>query len=115
MTIDVLKMDIEGMEWEVIPNLLQTGLLRDVKQFSVELHIGRKPAELLNFLKLLRSMHEAGFRIFNTHRNIYCGKHDYGTGCNELGIVNTNFLSNRDVTIQNSTASAMGRGWLYRN
>ncbi|KAK4006825.1 hypothetical protein OUZ56_011983 [Daphnia magna] len=37
--IDVLKMDIEFFEWEVIPQMLQSGFLADkVKQLAIEIH-----------------------------------------------------------------------------
>jgi hypothetical protein len=37
--IDILKMDIEWSEWEVLPQMLQSGFLSDkVKQLAVEIH-----------------------------------------------------------------------------
>ena len=38
VTIDYLKVDVEGYEWEIIPLLLQSGMLDIVKQMGFELH-----------------------------------------------------------------------------
>jgi hypothetical protein len=38
--IEVFKMDIEFYEWEVIPQMVQSGFLGDkVKQLAVEMHL----------------------------------------------------------------------------
>ena len=37
--IDVLKIDIEGTEWAVLEDMLQTDVLRQVRKFLVEWHM----------------------------------------------------------------------------
>jgi len=61
--IDVLKMDIEGAEYEVIDDLLACGI--EVGQLLVEFHhhlpgMGFEPTR-----RALRALREAGFRIFH--------------------------------------------------
>jgi hypothetical protein len=43
---ELLKMDIEGWEWEVLPSLLRTGVSRDImpRQIAFELHVRTFPA-----------------------------------------------------------------------
>jgi hypothetical protein len=35
-----LKIDIEGWEWNALPDMIKTGILRHVKQLCIELHFG---------------------------------------------------------------------------
>jgi len=65
--IDILKMDIEGAEYEVIENILNENI--QIGQFLVEFHhrfrnVGIKPTR--HAVKLLK---DAGFRIFNISAN----------------------------------------------
>jgi hypothetical protein len=39
-TIDILKIDIEGWEWDALPEMIQGGKLRNVKQLCIEIHFG---------------------------------------------------------------------------
>ena len=43
---ELLKMDIEGWEWEVLPSLLRIGVSRDImpRQIALELHVRTYPA-----------------------------------------------------------------------
>jgi hypothetical protein len=56
--IDVFKMDIEFYEWEVIPQMLESGFLVDkVKQLAVEIHF--KPEDPLeNYQKQVRILQD---------------------------------------------------------
>ncbi|KAL5012558.1 hypothetical protein ScPMuIL_011109 [Solemya velum] len=73
--IDILKIDIEKMEWVVLPQMLKKGTLHDVRQIVMELHIRMVysfPKErYTNFLVVLRQLYEAGYRIFQAKQNIY--------------------------------------------
>ncbi|KAJ8308084.1 hypothetical protein KUTeg_012958 [Tegillarca granosa] len=66
-TIDILKMDVEGSEWESIPQMISSGAFKHVRQFAFEIHIQSNedttPA-YKNGLILLRTLYDAGFRIF---------------------------------------------------
>ncbi|KAK3587724.1 hypothetical protein CHS0354_042678 [Potamilus streckersoni] len=67
-TIDILKIDIEGFEWNTLPQMVHSGTLRSVKQMQIELH-GRGVSDKL---KVLRMLYEDGFRIFMRDRNLNC-------------------------------------------
>jgi hypothetical protein len=56
--IDVLKMDIEYNEWEVLPQMLQSGFLANkVKQLAVEIHFS--PGDSLeNYQKRVRILQD---------------------------------------------------------
>lgn len=66
--IDVLKMDIEGAEYDVIDGLLKDGILID--QLCVEIHTDHgsgSQAGLLKVVGLIFRLYRAGYRIvFNT-------------------------------------------------
>lgn len=67
--VDVLKMDIEGFEYEVIKNILEENL--DVKQILVEFHHGMYAhiglAETNQTVALLR---KAGYQIFHISNSV---------------------------------------------
>ncbi|XP_076075803.1 putative methyltransferase-like protein 24 [Mytilus galloprovincialis] len=65
-TLDILKIDIESMEWQSLPNMIKTGALTNTKQLLVEFHRG---SASLQMLQTLRSVYKEGFRIYWYHRN----------------------------------------------
>ncbi|XP_046357543.1 probable methyltransferase-like protein 24 [Haliotis rufescens] len=82
----ILKMDIEEWEWQVLPEILSTQSLSDVKQFLIELHacetcsvfnpqlIDKEPTKerYIKALNLFKSLYHLGFRIFWSHKNNAC-------------------------------------------
>ncbi|ESO90203.1 hypothetical protein LOTGIDRAFT_164518 [Lottia gigantea] len=84
--LQVLKMDIEEWEWKVLPQLIQTNSLSDIKQLLVELHAcegcssynpdqyNNEPSKhrYILALKIFHDLYELGFRIFWTHKNTAC-------------------------------------------
>lgn len=77
--VDLLKIDIEGAEYEVVPDLLDSGIL--VKQLQLEIHPdlfhdGRKKTKAL-----INQLNTAGFSIFGVSNT-----------CRELSFINRNFL-----------------------
>ncbi|HVS39046.1 MAG TPA: FkbM family methyltransferase [Gemmataceae bacterium] len=61
--IDVLKMDIEGGEYEVIDDLLASGV--PVRQLLVEFHHHFPSIGLAKTLRAVRALEAAGFHIFH--------------------------------------------------
>ncbi|XP_070204718.1 probable methyltransferase-like protein 24 [Littorina saxatilis] len=71
-TIDLLKIDIESSEWQVIRNILDTGVLRQVKQLLLEWHIFPDTPPRKEYVKLAEVLDElkaAGFRSFHRHEH----------------------------------------------
>ena len=66
-TIDYLKIDIESSEWDVIPELIESGVLDRVRQMSMEIHLSNQGsqtlAELRKSAKLLRRLETEGDMI----------------------------------------------------
>jgi hypothetical protein len=60
--IDVLKMDIEGAEYEVLDEILDRGLA--VQQILVELHHRFPEMGIDRTRRAIRSVSAAGYRIF---------------------------------------------------
>jgi FkbM family methyltransferase len=61
--IDLLKMDIEGAEYEVIADLITSGV--KVRQLLVEFHHRWREVGAKKTRKAIRDLNQAGFRIFN--------------------------------------------------
>ena len=62
-SIDLLKMDIEGFEYDILDRLLDQRI--PVRQICVEFHPWLKPGRTR---KLIRRLHKAGYRIIHKHR-----------------------------------------------
>ncbi len=61
--IDILKMDIEGAEYEVIENILSSNI--EIGQLLVEFHHNKfTRAGLSDTRKAIRKLHQSNFRIF---------------------------------------------------
>jgi hypothetical protein len=61
--IDLLKMDVEGAEYQVISDLIDSRV--DVRQIVVEFHHRWQEVGIGNTKKTIRELNRAGFRIFN--------------------------------------------------
>ncbi len=104
-TIDLLKMDIEFNEWTSLLNMLEDGVLRYVKQLSLEIHTPEvyliaRPSTKEDFVRMyepLLGLEKAGFRKFHFTYNSL-GKYTSSrtgklrTCCYELYYININFL-----------------------
>ncbi|MBU4199181.1 MAG: FkbM family methyltransferase [Verrucomicrobia bacterium] len=60
--LDVLKLDIEGGEYDVIKNILADRL--SIRQLLIEFHHNYRTIRFNQTLEALRQLREAGFRIF---------------------------------------------------
>jgi len=61
--IDILKMDIEAAEYEVIEDLLNSGIR--VYQLLVEFHHRFKTVPIEKSISVIRKLQQAGYRIFH--------------------------------------------------
>jgi hypothetical protein len=93
-SIAILKADVEGAEWESVPNMIRTNELADVSQLFLEFHgNGDFPQQLL----VLKMLHDAGFRIFwykfNGHPAcLIDNQFPRRSRCQEVYFVNTKFI-----------------------
>ncbi|XP_054716928.1 probable methyltransferase-like protein 24 [Uloborus diversus] len=68
-TIDVLKLDIEGDEWNVLEYMLQKGLFEKINHLCVEIHL--HVMEWQRKLNILRNLEEVGnMRFFSSRKNL---------------------------------------------
>ena len=102
--MDVLKVDIEEWEWQALPEMISSGALDVVRQFAIELHITlniEPDARKYRLgLSILKDLYDKGFRIFWTHRNLWCkfstrNGAPQRTGCHEVSFVNINNFNYR--------------------
>ncbi len=75
--IDLLKMDIEGGEYEVIPDLLASGI--PIRQFVIEFHHNYSSVPLRRTVDAVGTLRRAGFRLF------YVGERSYEMSFLRLG------------------------------
>jgi FkbM family methyltransferase len=61
--IDVLKLDVEGTEFDCIPDLLQSGI--EIGQILVEVHYHHPTRSFDEGVRLLRQIEAAGFACFD--------------------------------------------------
>ena len=71
VVIDYLKIDIEHAEWDTIPNMIESGMLKKVRQMGIEFHLssGAKLEHFRNRIKIIRSIEKAGFIRFDSKYN----------------------------------------------
>ena len=72
--IDLLKIDVEGAEWEALESLVaqSSGQALPITQAQVEFHVGwggHGPQDAVN---LLEAMDGAGMRVFHVEENAVC-------------------------------------------
>jgi hypothetical protein len=72
--IDLLKIDVEGSEWEALESLVAQsgGLPLPITQAQVEFHVGwggHGPQDAVN---LLEALDDAGMRVFHVEENAVC-------------------------------------------
>ncbi|XP_060558136.1 probable methyltransferase-like protein 24 [Ruditapes philippinarum] len=63
--IDILKMDLDGEEWKIIPRLIDSGLLKKVRQLLIEIHFGWGEVPKSENLKMFRQLYVEGFRLLS--------------------------------------------------
>jgi len=61
--IDILKMDIEGMEYRVIDNMLDTNILPS--QILIEFHHRFKNVGVKKTLKTVKKLRKSGYKVFH--------------------------------------------------
>ncbi|XP_071098217.1 probable methyltransferase-like protein 24 [Haliotis cracherodii] len=92
--IDVLKADVESAEWPSLPEMISSGELFKVKQLLIEYHGDcRNRQYCIKTLKILKDIHDVGFRKFYVHKNPACGFRSIlfpvlRTSCYEVHYVN---------------------------
>jgi len=64
--IDILKMDIEGMEYRVIDNMLETNILPT--QVLIEFHHRFKNIGIKHTLKAVKKLRKAGYKVFHVSK-----------------------------------------------
>ncbi|XP_045190316.2 probable methyltransferase-like protein 24 [Mercenaria mercenaria] len=98
--IAMMKIDIEGAEWEALPEMLKSGALKGIKQLIMEFHSWvdlppwqldhRNKKDYRHHLNVLRGLYDEGFRIFFFKRFPgYCCLYEdefnvSRTGCHEI-------------------------------
>ena len=97
--LDILKIDVEGAEFESLAEMVQTGSIEDVRQLLVEFHVKlfsesrTSRNEYISHLTLLRNLYKLRFRIFyfrmwNTAKSlVFEGGGVSRTGCHEVHFI----------------------------
>lgn len=69
--IDYLKIDIERAEWDVLPQILQSGMLSKIRQLAVEFHWPGNDTldKYRSLFAILKSLEDAGMIRFDSKTN----------------------------------------------
>jgi hypothetical protein len=70
--IDYLKIDIENAEWQVLPQILESGMMDKVRQLAVEVHVDFNKSSSLSHQQasILQSLENYGLIRFDSRPNI---------------------------------------------
>lgn len=96
--IDYVKIDVEGDEWTILPQILRSGILKRVKQLAMEIHFwGNDTAnQIRDRIEILKSLKtpQHGFVPFDYKVNLgskgVIGAKD-SFSCAEIAYYNSNF------------------------
>ena len=79
--IQVLKLDVEGFEFRVLAQILQSPIVDFIDQFIVEIHPDdgneRNEHDMESIIKTLKGLQSQGFYIVHYSPNIIMGRHFY--------------------------------------
>jgi len=84
--VDLIRFDVEGLEWEMLPALLRSPAFYKVRQVTFEAHFwtrvgepeggtravaggGHTAARMYGWIAMLRELRQAGFRLFAAKPN----------------------------------------------
>ncbi|XP_077998655.1 putative methyltransferase-like protein 24 [Glandiceps talaboti] len=101
-TLDVVKIDIEGQEYRVFPQMLESGVMKNIRQLVFEIHLSPELDKIRlwkTYVDIKKMMTMYGFELWSIHPNEVVKKLDFGKYagmhpcCYELSWINTNFLN----------------------
>ena len=71
VVIDYLKMDIEAAEWTIIPQIIESGMMGNVRQLAFEIHLSIDDtlASMRERFRIVRSIEEQGMVRFDSKLN----------------------------------------------
>jgi len=76
-TIYILKLDVEGYEFQVLPQILERKVMNYIDQIIVEVHSNdhqdRSLEDMSSILKVITTMHSKGFSIVSYDPNLTIG------------------------------------------
>ncbi|XP_045157928.1 probable methyltransferase-like protein 24 [Mercenaria mercenaria] len=94
--IDILKIDTEKFEWQTLIQIFESGGIENVKQLLIELHVAivgePERLEYIQGLGVLKMLYDHGFRIFYSHRNLWCKYLSQFEGIEEIGCHEVSFV-----------------------
>ncbi|KZS14702.1 Uncharacterized protein APZ42_020091 [Daphnia magna] len=68
--IDYVKMDIEGSEWKVLTDIIESGMLSRIRQLALEVHLPDYPVEeFRKLIRLIRTFESKGMVRFDSKYN----------------------------------------------
>ena len=95
--IDYLKIDGDWDQWEVIPQIIQSGMLSKIRQLSIELHLNRTATiqEHQKHAKIVKSLEEKGMVRFNSKPNAFSLAMIYSMGLSDFTVYEITWFNSR--------------------
>ncbi|XP_013066312.2 uncharacterized protein LOC106054816 isoform X1 [Biomphalaria glabrata] len=100
--IDVLKIDIEGHEWAVIDNMMETGVFKYVRQFMLEFHLFPDwpvKEDYVNLYQIYTRLREMGFSEYAVGPHPKTLKEDKFNNQGDSEYVNIFFEQNNNLEL----------------
>ena len=88
--ISILKLDIEGFEFRVLPTILENDMIDNINQLTLEIHGTQKLEDMKSLLDVWKILQSKGFRIVNYSPNLTLERY--------YSLSSKNFL-NFDITL----------------
>jgi len=104
--IDYLKLDIEESEWTALVEIHASGVLSQVRQLALEVHVERNTriVDFYNFYKIVRLLDDAHMLRWYFAINLY-NLRDVESGwrscCYEMVFINRRFFNGRMAGVEN--------------
>ena len=68
--ISILKLDIEGFEFRVLPTILENDMIDNINQLTLEVNGTQKLEDMKSLLDVWKILQSKGFRIVNYSPNL---------------------------------------------
>ncbi len=74
--IDVVKLDVESNEWDILKDILETGVFSKIKQLLVEWHLFQEYPSKNKYIDFYRNYVRLKANGFRTYRKFYFTRYE---------------------------------------
>ncbi|XP_066279395.1 probable methyltransferase-like protein 24 [Branchiostoma lanceolatum] len=118
-TVDVVRMDLEGLEWKVLEDMLLEGAMSRIHQLLVEVHLhwsgfqvmGDPPQVVRYWYSLLNQLHNQNYRLVGMfNHDLVPDRDSLSPGENKIRTFNQNFFEETEMKSAGGEVEVQGPG-----